>query len=223
MPRLKLRHVGEFTAWQQAARWLAALHTRFDMATNPLTEVQTAHLLRYDHSFYRLWIQRAQEFVRGAGPALPASASSSINWLAERYDQVVERLVMLPSSLIHGEFFASNVLVQETPAGQRICAVDWEMAAIGPGLVDLAALTSGTWTEHQKTAMEMAMEMAYYDALTPSAGWPPERAEFLQALDYCHLHLAVQWLGWSTNWSPPSDEAWDWLGEAIRLMHKIGL
>ena len=33
------------------------------------------------------------------------------------YDRAIKRLIQLPSTLIHGEFFASNILVQETRAG----------------------------------------------------------------------------------------------------------
>jgi len=94
------------------------------------------------------------------------------------------------------------------------------MAAVGPGLMDLAALTTGTWTQEQKTDLAFT----YYDALGEAGAHSVlSREEFLTALDYCHLHLAVQWLGWSTNWSPPSEEEWDWLGEALRVAQQIGL
>ena len=56
-----------------------------------------------------------------------------------------ERLLALPVGFIHGELYPSNVLVGERTG--RICAVDWEMAGIGPLLLDLAALTSGAWTQ----------------------------------------------------------------------------
>ena len=83
------------------------------------------------------------------------------------YDRAIERLIRLPSTLIHGEFYASNILVQETREGCRIRPVDWEMAAVGPGLIDLAALTSGAWAERERTEMAAA----YHDALL-SEGCP---------------------------------------------------
>ena len=67
------------------------------------------------------------------GAQQPGRARRTIEWLAERYEPVVERLAALPVTFIHGEFYASNVLVA---SGQRdrVCPIDWELAAIGPGL-----------------------------------------------------------------------------------------
>ncbi len=52
---------------------------------------------------------------------------------------------------------------------------------------------------------------------------PARKEEFLTALDYCRLHLAVQWSGWSSGWSPPAEHVQDWLGEALSLAEKLGL
>jgi len=139
--------------------------------------------------------------------------------LARSYDRVVERLEKLPVTFIHGEFYASNVLVHETEGKPRVCPVDWEMAAVGPGLVDLAALTAGGWNAEEKKALALA----YHAALVPRDGWPPAPEEFLRALDHCRLHLAVQWLGWASGWSPPPEHTQDWLGEALSLAGKLRL
>jgi hypothetical protein len=93
------------------------------------------------------------------------------------------------------------------------------MAAVGPGLVDLAALVAGGWSAQERTALAMA----YFEESTlRDAGWSGE-AQFLSALDYCRLHLAVQWLGWSPAWSPPPEHAHDWLREALGLAEKLEL
>jgi aminoglycoside phosphotransferase (APT) family kinase protein len=140
------------------------------------------------------------------------------------YDRVVERLTALPVTFVHGEFYASNVLVhglaqEEEGEGLRVCPVDWEMAAVGPGLIDLAALTAGGWTADEREALALA----YHAAFVPHENWPPAPEAFLVALDYCRLHLAVQWLGWSPGWSPPPEHAQDWLDEALGLAEKLGL
>jgi thiamine kinase-like enzyme len=140
--------------------------------------------------------------------------------LSRNYDRVVQHLTALPTTFIHGEFYASNVLVQEIAGEElRVCPVDWEMAAVGPGLIDLAALTSGGWTAEEKTALALT----YHAALRPRDERSPEPEAFLVALDYCRLHLAVQWLGWASGWSPPPEHAQDWLGEALGLAGKLGL
>jgi hypothetical protein len=217
VPGLELYAVG-FATWERVSRWLAVMHALFAGDTELLRQPTAGRLLDYNGDFYRTWMRRCQACLRQATSA-PADALRRIDRLAEHYDSVVERLVALPSTFIHGEFYASNVLVQGTAGALRVCPVDWEMAAVGPGLIDLAALTTGTWNEAEKTALAMA----YYDGLVPHGGWPPAPDVFLDSLDYCHLHLAVQWLGWSPVWSPPPEHAQDWLGTALRLAEKVGL
>ncbi len=216
VPGLELYQVG-LPIWQEVARWLAAMHARY--TGESALPTRAMHLLNYDGDYYRHWLRRAQEFAQLAEPSQSGKARRGVAWLAARYDQVVERLVALPTTFIHGEFYASNVLVQEAAGELRVCPVDWEMAAVGLGLVDLAALTAGMWTEEEKENLALA----YHAALAPAGGWPPAPEAFLAALDCCHLHLAVQWLGWAPQWSPPPDQAQDWLSEALRLAEKLGL
>jgi hypothetical protein len=218
VPGLELYQIGEFAVWQQVARWLAVMHTRFAGETESL--MRAARLLRYDGDFYRLWLHRAQAFLRQTEPLRPKSVWRRVERLAARYDQVIERLVALPPTFIHGEFYASNVLVQETSSDElRVCPIDWEMAAVGPGLIDLAALIAGGWTDEEKRALASS----YHAALSPHSGWRPTPDAFLYALECCQLHLAVQWLGWSSEWLPPPEHAHNWLSEALYLAEKLGL
>jgi hypothetical protein len=209
IPGVRLSLSGDDSVWLQAARWLAHLHSRFAGQSETLS--RSVPLLRFDAAFYRLWLERVERFRSvGLGRAVWGS-------LAETYGRAIERLIRLPSTLIHGEFYASNVVVQETREGRRIRPVDWEMAAVGPGLIDLAALTSGAWTERERTEMAAA----YHDAMR-SEGWPSLAFEdLLLALDDCRLHLAIRWLGWANDWSPPPENAHDWLAEAIGLGEKM--
>lgn len=133
--------------WQEVAQWLCKMHTHFAQQANLLT--QHPHLLIYNSDFYKRWLCRARNFVQHS-ETYNEDSWQQIEWLAERYDRVVESLLALPVTFIHGEFYASNVLVQETADGWRVCPIDWEMAAVGPGLLDLAALIAGTWTEEEK-------------------------------------------------------------------------
>lgn len=216
-PGLELYKVGQMAAWQQAARWLAALHSRFAGQTESL--VCESHLLRYDREFYWRWMRRAESIQRAAKQTASWTDQRGFEYLAKPYGQVVERLTELPVTLIHGEFYASNVLVQGTGDSVRVCPIDWEMAAIGTGLIDLAALTAGKWSDEERATLALA----YYDELARS-GWSamPLR-ELMEALDYCRLHLAVQWLGWSADWTPPPEHRQDWLADARRLIAKLGL
>jgi Phosphotransferase enzyme family len=206
---LRLSQVRDYSAWLESARWLAHLHCRFAEQADYLTRL--APLVRYDAAFYRLWLERALKFQSFKLPKVVWEA------LIGKYERAVERIILLPATLIHGEFYASNILVQETSERFRICPVDWETAAVGPGLIDLAALSSGTWSERERTEMAGV----YSDTLA-SVGTPAlPLYDLLSALDDCRLHLAIRWLGWAVDWSPPNESAHDWLAEAIALSEKM--
>jgi hypothetical protein len=230
VPGVELYQVGDFTVWEEVARWLAGFHAHFARQDRLRTWVEAAYLRHYTADEYRLWIRRAVEHQGQAGKN--ACPTDRLVWLAERYETVVERLVRLPATLIHGEFYASNVLTLARSAsegaslsgasgwcGVRVCPVDWEMAALGPGLLDLAALTAGKWDDGQRTALARA----YHAALAAEDGQAPGLEAFLETLDCCRLHLAIGWLGWSPEWSPPAEHAWDWRGEALHLAEKLRL
>ena len=137
--------------------------------------------------------------------------------------QVVRSLreieLALPSTLIHGEFYPSNVVMRATRSGRQICPLDWELAAKAPGLIDVAALTIGDWTVEKKKTMIAA----YRDALEPDNGWPPSLRDLVEAVEFCQLHLSVQLLGWASDWDPPERHAQNWLREALRLAKRLSV
>ena len=171
--------------WHPVARWLAGLHDRFAGIAS------ARYLARYDRQYFELWPSRA-------GVDLPG------------YEQVVDRLAGLPTTLVHGELYASNVLLAE----DRVCVVDWELAGVGPGVLDLAALTSGL-----PEADAAGLAERYRLALEH----PPATEQFDRDLDCARLHLAIQWLGWSPGWTPPPEHARDWRAELPRLAERVGL
>lgn len=219
VPPVLLWQMGELHFWSHTARWLAGMHSYLVRETEIRESQHIAHLIKYDERFYQRWIDRAVEFIHQGDTSPGREAAKSITWLAQRYDRVVEHMLSLPVTVIHGEFFASNILLDISDDHLRICPVDWEMAAVGPGRVDLAGLTSGNWTQTQKNTMARA----YYDALPDSSpvkcGW----RKFLTDLEFCRLHQAVQWLGWSPGWTPPPEHAQDWLKEAVRCAKRLAL
>jgi len=191
---VELWQLGELAAWEDAARWLARFHQSGHAAP--------PSLLVHDAQSYRRWLERAASF-HGRKALAPVAA---------RHEQVLERLARLPATVIHGEYYPSNVLVRANGSPSRICPVDWEMAAVGPGLIDLAALTFG-WEE------DAARRIAH--AYRETLARPPVEDELLLDLDCCRLQLAVQWLGWSAHWAPPAEHAHDWLAEAHSLAERL--
>ncbi|HEX6186672.1 MAG TPA: phosphotransferase [Pyrinomonadaceae bacterium] len=213
VPGLELYQVGETFAWQETARWLARMHSCFSDRVSELEN--NSNLLNHDGEFYWTWIGRAKEFAQTDS----LEARNEIEKLFHGFESVVERLTRLPRTLIHGEFYASNILVEQASDGLRVCPVDWEMAGVGPGLMDLAALVSGNWTDNERRAIARAYHQTMTESEVPGLAEP----EFWIALDYCRLALAVQWLGWSRSWTPPLDHQHDWRKEALELSAKLGI
>ena len=202
-----LSQSGDLDAWREAARALARLHGRFAQGPPHLPE-----LLRRDARFYRRWPRRAVRLLRRGS----ADARSVFGLLrvAARYDVVVERLLAAPQTFVHGEPYPSNVLLLPGTGRTGVRLVDWEMAGTGPGPLDLAALVSGRWPEADRAEIVAA----YTEAAPPRlvAGLP-------SLLDAGRLHLAMQWLGWSSTWTPPPDQAHDWTAEALDAAERLGL
>jgi Ser/Thr protein kinase RdoA (MazF antagonist) len=205
----ELYQVGEFELWLMVARWLGGMHAALGAALHGIAA--ELPLLEYDPAHYRRWIERAVEFRAGAGSE--ASERRGIAWLAERYDAVVEAMDSLPRTIIHGEFYASNVLVAGDASRLRVAPVDWELAARAPAAIDLAALVSGSWSDEERVELVAAYGMG--------EGAAPVSAH---ELDFARLHLAVQWLGWAPPaWVPPAPQRYDWLGEALMLAERLEL
>jgi Ser/Thr protein kinase RdoA (MazF antagonist) len=205
----ELYQVGERELWEAAAAWLGTTHCRFGAELD--RHAASGRLLEYDRAHYRRWIDRALAFA--AAPGQPPSRLRSIEWLAPRYEAASEELLALPRSVIHGEFYASNVLVAGELADLRVAPVDWELAASAPGVIDLAALVSGGWSDEDRNAIAAA----YRTTAGPFSPSPRE-------LDLARLHLAIQWLGWAEpGWNPPPEQRHDWLGEALSLAEELEL
>jgi hypothetical protein len=205
----ELFQVGDRDLWEAAAAWLGAMHRQLGEELDG--HRASGRLLEYDRAYYRRWIERARQFARA--PGQPDSRARSVDSLLARYEPAIEELLAMPKTVIHGEFYASNVLVAGDAASPRVCPVDWELAAAAPGLIDLAALVSGGWSEEDREALVSA----YGAALGP-------HSFTARRLDLARLHLAVQWLGWADpGWSPPPGQQQDWLGEALSLTERLEL
>lgn len=205
----ELFQVGDLRPWEAAAGWLAGMHRR--LAGELDRHRASGRLLEYDRTHYGRWAERARRFAHA--PGQPGSRAVSVDRLIARYEPAIEELEAMPTTVIHGEFYASNVLVAGDAANPRVSPVDWELAAAAPGLVDLAALISGDWSENDRKAIVSA----YRSGIAPSTF-------SARQLDLARLSLAVQWLGWTDpSWEPPADQRHDWLGEALALAERLEL
>jgi Ser/Thr protein kinase RdoA (MazF antagonist) len=209
-----LWQLGNIETWCEAARWVAGFQAAFGPSPRP-----SRHQLAYDRAHLELWIDRARRFLNRKRVGALGGQWPAFKRLADRYDRVVDRLVSMPQGVLHGEFYPSNIILRRERSALRVCPIDWEVTGVGPGLLDLAALTSGGWTEGQKGKMVAA----FRESLPPSREWLLTDADLLEGIGFCQLHLAVQWLGWADEWSPPDLHARNWLREALGLAGKLGV
>ena len=214
-PGVPLAKTGEFDVWCDVARWLARMHCALaDVASD---EGRFGSLLKYNEHFCNIWIERAEEFCNLRATTNNNGQPTSIRSLTQQCRLAVEQICRLPRLFIHGEFYASNILIDQNAGGTRICPIDWETAAIGPALLDLAALVAGKWPKELRNEMALA----YYQSLTPAFNIYGNTETFFQALRCCRLFLAIKWLGWSSDWQAPDEHQCDWLAEATELAPRI--
>jgi Phosphotransferase enzyme family len=157
-----------------AAGWLGAFHAEQD--------VLVAHgipvLNPYDAAYYRGWAERTLAFSRPLRRRFP--------WLTEvcrEFDELSHELTATKPTVIHGEFYPSNVLYRDG----TLWPIDWEWAGLGPGEIDLAALTEGRWL--RETIEECKRE--YVAARWGGLASPT----FERALDAARVYLHLRWLG----------------------------
>ncbi len=210
----RLDEVAAPATWAATAHWLGTLHARMGTIDSAALR-HGARFIECDRDWYRVWMNRALRFFAADGPSGSRHDGKALRWLAGRYDTVIDHLLSLPSTLIHGEFYPSNVIMTGAPDSLVPCPIDWETASVGPGVLDLAALTAGGWREqdrHDMTAAYLA-----------GSGTRVPLDDLSESAQYAHIHLAVQWLGWFGRRRAPAAHARDWLGDAIDRAEALNL
>lgn len=209
--------VANLERWRSAARWLARMHVALaPLANEPLAR-GTMRLLLHGGDLLRMWIGRALTVVPVQEPFMPRDLMLGLQRLAQRYDSVVDRLLSMPRTVIHGEFFGSNILVRSGCSIGQISVVDWDMVALGAPLMDLAALTAG----ERDGSRRRELALTYRAALGESPLASADETEFLRDLEFCRLHLAIQWLGWSPDSPPPRTQAHRWIEDILEIADRL--
>jgi Ser/Thr protein kinase RdoA (MazF antagonist) len=209
----ELHKIGDFAVWCDVARCLARMHSQFAQSPNPYRS--HPHLLQYDEPLYSEWIARAEMHL-AKRKVPPSIKPAEVSQLVHQCRSLLPRICNLPATLIHGEFYPSNILVAKDSDHSRICPIDWETAGIGPGLLDLAAFASGRWTEQQS----QNLARAYFDATDSSHPWN-DFEQFAISLLECRLLVAIAWLGWTPDWQPPAEHRHDWFADALLISRQL--
>jgi aminoglycoside phosphotransferase (APT) family kinase protein len=177
---LELRS-SEFPEWVRAAGWLARLHGSFQ--SEPERLGGCTFLMRHDAEFFTF---RAEAALR-AMTELSEALETRLRSLLEGYGDIVQAMANQPRTLVHGSYRPSNILVGRNSTTMRIVPVDWELAAIGAPLYDLAFLSNGFRPPELDTILD-----AYRRQADREGVFLPDPDEFHYLLDCFRLHKVVK-------------------------------
>lgn len=161
-------------AMPKAARWIGRYHA---LCSECVSDPELSFVTRYDTAYYRGWVKRAERLVEEAG-----YGSRWFTQVCNRIDEVFEILLDAPQTIIHGEYYPKNILLQKG----SIYPVDWESTAIGCGETDLATLA-----ENWPLDVVRELERMYRRSRWPD-GAP---SEFNQHLNAARIYVQFRWLG----------------------------
>jgi hypothetical protein len=195
---LQLRKAPSPSAIVNAARWIGRFHAAFGEAARGTNDLD---LRAYDPGYFRGWPQRANEFAGKLHERFP--------WFrrcCERFEHSTRLLLGGSKTVIHGEFYPANILVR----ADVIRPIDWQSTAIGPGEIDLAALTDGHWPVETVRACERAYVTSRWPCGAPDG--------FVTRLELARAYLHLRWLG--DRPSRTTDASSLWRFDRLRSLHE---
>jgi len=208
-----LEYIGDWSlkyqgldTWFPAARWLARFHAHFARRARDLLACD--YLLRLDVSYFRSWAERALAVVAEQAEDL----AEQLGVVVDGYEAAAETLSRQPVTLVHNDLSPKNVVADRSRHPVKIYFVDWEMAGVGCGLLDLVHLKHGL-----DPTDDGAMCAAYCGELEGTGLLPSDQSELRRLFTACELHQTIYRLASSRMWRLPVGRLADWVAEARNL------
>ncbi|HEV8718406.1 MAG TPA: phosphotransferase [Candidatus Binatia bacterium] len=196
--------------WLTAARSLGRLHAHFAGWAEKLLACE--FLLPFNDSYFHEWANRALDTVSQYSDGLAAAFRSVV----KNYAGVAEALGRQPVTLVHNDLSPKNVIADRSSSPARICCVDWEMAGVGCGLIDLAHLKYGLDPENERK-----MCAAYCSEFVGTSLLPTSREELTRVLAASELVNISHRLSHSKIWGIPAGKVAEWVTEAKNALSQI--
>jgi hypothetical protein len=204
---LQLRHIGERSVWESVATWVGRYHTALSRRAGIATAV-AVRLPRWNADHYRWTLARVHEHVSKRGNRLQRQSMAVVD---RHHDWMTHQLLNSLDTVMHGQMYPANVVVDVATPRPRICVLDWETAAVGPGVVDVAALIEGRWSEEDRLALIEAYLLGRDGIVTTSS-----LVSVQQEIRCARVHLALEAALLPAS-VIPSDMTADWLAIAAEL------
>ncbi len=162
-----------------AVRGLAALHAIWlgrDLSAQPWLgpASTTAAMVEMMDLWQALANHAARFFVPWLGSDVRHLQLRLLTHLA-RWWQPLEQL---PRTLVHNDFNPRNLALRATPSGPRLCAYDWELAAVAVPQHDLAELLCFTMPADCSRAMVQHYLELHRNTLAAACGIPFNAADW---------------------------------------------
>jgi hypothetical protein len=196
--------------WFIAASRLADMHAHFALRSRDLC--QSDCLLKLDEQYFAAWAERAQAAVTQQSSDL----GDRIGMIRGDYTPVRELLTRQPHTLVHNDLACKNVIADRSSLPARICIIDWEMAGVGCGLLDLVHLKYGL-----DPANDAKMLAIYREQLAPTDLLPKDERQFSGLLAACELHKTLYRLAHSPGWKLPTEKLAQWVAESETFLQRV--
>jgi aminoglycoside phosphotransferase (APT) family kinase protein len=177
-----------FEIWLAAVRWLGRLYD-YSIQNAQLLE-RCGFLLRHDHHFFQGTAESAHLAVSRNSPGL----ADRLAPILRGYTRLVQAMVSQPPVLVHGSYHQQHIMLDRRTQSPRLCPVDWESAALGASLFDLAYLADGFTSQQLDEIIEVYRDQAAEYGISI-----PMRDEVVHLMNCYCLHRTMAWLS----------QAWD--------------
>src|SRR5262245_18568162 len=173
----------ELEYWIAAAGWLGRLQAYCTRHSDRLSACD--FLIRHDADFFWLTADVALRDVSQISIPIAGRLAS----ILDRYDWIVDVMASQPRTLAHGHFRPCNIVADVNAEPVRICPVDWEQAAIGSALYDLALISDG----FEPPALDLLLDAYRREAMEQSVA-VPDREELRRVVACFRFFMAINLL-----------------------------
>ncbi len=193
-----------------AVRWLGRLHN-YSVQNAQFLEDCT-FLERHDHHFFQRTADAAHLTMSKFSPELAERVAP----ITSGYTPLVQAMTSQPPVFLHGSYRRAHILLDRRAQPPRLCPVDWESAALGAGLYDLAYLVDGFIPPQ----LDEIIDIYRAEAGKYGISIPP-MDEVVYVMNCYRLHRNMKWLSWALNPKFPKEEVPDLVTRAERLARLV--
>jgi len=206
---LDLRYQG-LECWYLASRRLAQLHRHFAERADVLRA--SDFLLGLDRRYFEAWAERALAEVARTHPGCAAELSR----IVERFDPAAALLAAQPITLVHNDLSPKNAMAVTGGSNPRIAFVDWELAGVGCGVLDLVHLAFGLDPDARRQLLD-----AYWRELAGSPLAVEDLEQRAALLAACELHKTLYRLAHAGTLGSDEATVRRWLRDAASWRERL--